>query len=267
MQSQNTLELARQGDPKAIATILTYYLSQRFNTTASVIRLGNYLSVLIDATFIMDQVTIVRLVLDILSSLDIREIATIEIGAREMGHHEVQWSQTIELADIRTHGVAMNNDNLNFSTTEVDTSTAAVSSNALTDLESKIDSPTTTGSTESSISQSPDPDNSRLQDDDWDTALKKLLKRPEMLALVAFALILVLFDTYAEWISDIDPSKSLSGVKLARRLGVSTSTLKRYRERPNFREWSQDLDPDGIAWLYENNVFVPQLESLTNVAS
>lgn len=249
MHSQNTLELARQGDPKAIATILTYHLSQRFNTTASVIRLGNYLSILIDATFIMDQTMIVQLVLDILTSLKIGEIATIEIGAREIGHHEVKWSQTIELTDIRTYSLVMDND-----LTPPDISTADIASTTTNDLETVA---------VSSTSDCPFPEETNLADEDWDTTLKKLLQRPEMLALVAFALILVLFDTYAEWMSDIDLTKPLSSVKLARRLGVSTSTLKRYRHRPNFTVWSQDLDPDGIAWVYENNVFVPQMETLT----
>lgn len=255
MHSQNTLELAKQGDPKAIATILTYHLSQRFNTTASVIRLGNYLSVLIDATFIMDQTMIVRLVLDILASLKIEEISTLEIGAREMGNHEVQWSQTIELADTRPHPLAMNND-----LTNLDTPTTDVSSSLLSDAKADERLSAVTNSNDLSETQSPLSEEPELQDEDWDSALKKLLQRPEMLALVAFALILVLFETYAEWMTDIDPTQPLSAVKLARRLGVSTSTLKRYRQRPNFSAWSQDLDPDGIAWIYEKNAFVPQLE-------
>ncbi|WP_445925358.1 hypothetical protein [Leptodesmis sp.] len=62
MPSPNTLDLAKQGDPEAIATILTYHLTQRYNMTASVIRLGNYLSVLVEAAFPPDQDTMVGLV-------------------------------------------------------------------------------------------------------------------------------------------------------------------------------------------------------------
>lgn len=36
---------------------------------------------------------------------------------------------------------------------------------------------------------------------------------------------------------------------LARRLEVSTSTISRMQSKPNFSEWSQQRDPEGIAWV------------------
>lgn len=91
----------------------------------------------------------------------------------------------------------------------------------------------------------------------WD--LKNLLQRPEMVALLAFALILLFWDTYMDWMAADDFTQPITGVKLARRLGISPSTLSRYKGRSNFSEWSQDLDPDGIAWVYEGKGFVPRL--------
>lgn len=250
MTSQNTLELAKRGDPAAIAIILTYHLSQRFNTTASVIRLGDYLSVLIDATFASEQTMLVALVLDILKNLGVNEITTLEISARRIGDQELLWSQTIELADPHTPALAMNTESTNLDTPTADLPTSTNSAIAAT-----IPPPQPTPT--APVISSTTPAIAQAENGDWDSTLKTLLLRPEMLALVAFALILVLWDTYAEWLGSVDPSEPLSGAKLARRLGISTSTLSRYKHRANFSTWSQDLDPDGIAWIYEGNQFVP----------
>ena len=48
--------------------------------------------------------------------------------------------------------------------------------------------------------------------------------------------------------------------KLARRLGVNKSQISRRKSQPRFEEWNQGLDPDAIAWKYddEKKLFVPQ---------
>jgi hypothetical protein len=38
---------------------------------------------------------------------------------------------------------------------------------------------------------------------------------------------------------------------LAKRLGVASQLLTRYRIKPNFSAWTQAKDPDGIAWSYD----------------
>lgn len=47
---------------------------------------------------------------------------------------------------------------------------------------------------------------------------------------------------------------------LARRLGVSTSSISRMQSKPNFPGWSQQKDPEGIAWVRaaNNKGFHPQ---------
>jgi cytochrome bd-type quinol oxidase subunit 1 len=227
---QNTLELAKQGDPAAIAVILTYYLSQRFNTTASAIRLGNYLSVLIDADFATDQGMLVNLILNILRDLRINGITILEISTRQIGDREVQWSQTIEIEDSPTQN-PMTTDSSHSDLLEHDSPAAPTS---------------------------PDRSSDR-PDHEWNSTLNTVLQRPEMVALIAFAIILVLWDAYLEWMEEVDSTQTLTGTKLARRLGVSASTLSRVKERANFSQWSKDLDPDGIAWSYENKVFVPRV--------
>jgi hypothetical protein len=54
-------------------------------------------------------------------------------------------------------------------------------------------------------------------------------------------------------------SKGLIQVDLAKRLDLNASTLGRRKSDPDFPEWSQSKDPDGIAWRYirKTKLFVP----------
>jgi hypothetical protein len=276
------LDLAKQGDSVAIATILTYHLSQRYNMTASVIRLGDYLSVLVEATVVPDQPTMVRLVQDVLQSLAIESFTTIEISARQIGDREVLWSQTIEVSSEH-HPTAMN-DKLSTShpassalpTVETTPAKPAIATPTPTDIvPTPIDAeavatppatmpPSTQTEATVPIAESapgaimtaapPEP-----QQDAWDEILNKLMERPEMLAIITFAIVVVCWNAYIEWMTESDSLESLSGVKLARRLGVTYNTLDHHKSQPNFSHWSQDLDPDGIAWSYENHRFVPKM--------
>ncbi len=51
--------------------------------------------------------------------------------------------------------------------------------------------------------------------------------------------------------SSIDTSQSLIQAELAKRLDLNTSTVGRRKSDPDFEEWSQSKDPEGIAWRYE----------------
>jgi Heavy metal associated domain 2 len=44
---------------------------------------------------------------------------------------------------------------------------------------------------------------------------------------------------------------SLSTAALAKRLQVASQTLTRNRSKPNFVEWTQAKDPEGVAWHYD----------------
>lgn len=47
---------------------------------------------------------------------------------------------------------------------------------------------------------------------------------------------------------------------LAKRLDINSSTIGRRKSEPDFPEWSQSKDPEGIAWTYvpTTKMFVPQ---------
>lgn len=47
------------------------------------------------------------------------------------------------------------------------------------------------------------------------------------------------------------PPEPLIQSRLAERLGIDTSTLTRRRNRDDFGQWVQSLDPDGLRWEYD----------------
>lgn len=55
-------------------------------------------------------------------------------------------------------------------------------------------------------------------------------------------------------------ASEMTQADLARRLGVSTSSISRMQSKPNFSEWSQQKDPEGIAWAKspDTKLFYPQ---------
>ena len=54
-------------------------------------------------------------------------------------------------------------------------------------------------------------------------------------------------------ITSIDAGQSLIQAELAKRLDLNSSTVGRRKSDPDFEEWSQSKDPEGIAWKYEND--------------
>jgi hypothetical protein len=59
--------------------------------------------------------------------------------------------------------------------------------------------------------------------------------------------------TVEDWLSPLQPvarPQTLTQTALAKRLGVSTSTLSRRKTLADLEDWSQTKDPEGIAWQY-----------------
>ena len=82
------------------------------------------------------------------------------------------------------------------------------------------------------------------------------LQRPEAVILILFLVVVTFWELYLD-LAAADESTSLSGARLASRLAVSPSTISRRKLQDDFSEWSQSLDPEGIAWFYENGRFWP----------
>lgn len=58
--------------------------------------------------------------------------------------------------------------------------------------------------------------------------------------------------------NSLEVPHSLTGAALARRLNVSSSTLRHKKNATNFGKWTKGHDPDGIAWYYDGYKFIPQ---------
>jgi hypothetical protein len=52
-------------------------------------------------------------------------------------------------------------------------------------------------------------------------------------------------------VASIDAGHSLIQAELAKRLDLNSSTVGRRKSEPDFEEWSQSKDPEGVAWKYE----------------
>ena len=52
-------------------------------------------------------------------------------------------------------------------------------------------------------------------------------------------------------------SKPLSGRQMMKRLKCGDRLLRIRRAQPDFTEWSQERDPDNVAWQYQDGQFVP----------
>ena len=88
---------------------------------------------------------------------------------------------------------------------------------------------------------------------------QNLLDRPDAVVLVIVAIMVAFWQLYLALLEDSTPN-FLSGRSLAQRLGVDPSTISRRKDREDFHQWSQALDPEGIAWDYAEGGFWPQLD-------
>ncbi len=95
---------------------------------------------------------------------------------------------------------------------------------------------------------------------------QNLLDRPDAVVLMIVAIMVAFWQLYLAGMEECAPV-SLSGRSLAHRLGVDPSTISRRKEREDFHQWSQGLDPEGIAWDYAQGSFFPRLDLLVEPQS
>jgi len=52
-------------------------------------------------------------------------------------------------------------------------------------------------------------------------------------------------------------------MEMARRLDIAKSTLSGAKIQPDFAQWSQERDPDGLAWTWNPKIkrFVPAVDN------
>ncbi len=96
MSQANFMELAQQGDPKAIATVLNRSLQSQ-GVTAKVIRKNDSLQVLLESAQIPAQKSLVPLIYKEISNLRISSIQTIKVYGRKQGDKDPSWQEELEV--------------------------------------------------------------------------------------------------------------------------------------------------------------------------
>jgi hypothetical protein len=266
--------LAQQGDATAIATLLTQTLHADYALIASALRLGNYLSIWVEITMAPDPEELLDAIEEILKKSVGKMITTVVITAQQVGHG-ILWSKTVDLQpdDIeRDHLQLGQVPSGQGETDQAQTDQAQTDQAQFSNLQVDLVLPDHLPSNPIAPTQIENPDRIdhadhavhwELKDageDPWTITFKHLLKRPELVAVLAFAIAIAFWDAYVHWAGDdLHPDRPFSANKLARRLGVSRQVLNRHKHRNNFDKWSQDLDPEDIAWQYDGKVFLPKV--------
>jgi hypothetical protein len=97
MSQPDVLELAKQGNPRAIAAIVNH-LGKPHHISAKATRQDDRLHILLESEQPIHQPTAVALIYKIVSSLKSDAIETIHIYGRQTGEKSVVWNQEITLA-------------------------------------------------------------------------------------------------------------------------------------------------------------------------
>ncbi|XPM60034.2 MAG: hypothetical protein EDM05_022865 [Leptolyngbya sp. IPPAS B-1204] len=90
------MKLAKQGDPRAIAYLITRTLG-KYGITARASRQGHCLKLLMEAERVPHQSTMVKLVTQGMQKLNVATIETVKLYGRQTGQTALAWRQVIEL--------------------------------------------------------------------------------------------------------------------------------------------------------------------------
>jgi len=96
MTQSNLIELAKQGDPQAIATLMNRSLQTK-GILARVNREGNRLQIQLEAEQVPNREALMAFVQNGLSNLHIENISTVEVAGQQQGQGETAWVQEWQL--------------------------------------------------------------------------------------------------------------------------------------------------------------------------
>ena len=184
----NALDLARQGHPKAISTLLNRAL-QPHGINVQVRRKGDCLHMVLDAAQVPKQQTMVRYISSNLAKLEMTSVCTVKIYGRQLGQDFPAWSNAVVLPP----------QNGSKSTTPSLESDAAPPKTQLTAEATKPSKPiqadqTLTGG--AAIAQSPDPIAARSQESTVNPPSVQSGKSPDRLGrtLITALMVQISFD-------------------------------------------------------------------------
>lgn len=260
MSQQEILMLAKQGNPQAIAVILNQ-LTRPLGVNAKVAQQSDVFHILLEAIPVPDQQIMVAMIQAELLKLQITSPNSAKLYGRQTGEKSAAWSYKISLEPSRPevfHPVS-----------EVglrDTVEPSPETDAVIDLNSNEEQPGLELWPQNSIASASEIQIVVSQGQVAVSAVqekgeltRELLKRPEAIVLLTLAVFLIFWEAFVLLLQESERSfETISGRKLARRLKVSSSTISRKKAMADFSAWTQSLDPEEIAWVYqENGQFAP----------
>jgi hypothetical protein len=260
MASTDILELARQGDPKVLEAVINHSLRAQ-GVSAKVRRQDNYLHLLVEAPRLLNSEKMAEALYRLFQNLGLHSDFVLKVYHRQAGERAIAWEQELDLRPLSSHAHIPTepevqppeySDPVN---PTVERSSVTIQEPPHSDNVAIV--PAQPAGALSP--QEPNPAELLFADGDGvDEATSNLLQRPESVVLLLFVSIVLLWEFYLDLIDAGNTDGPLSGRGLARRLGVNSSTISRRKDRPDFTAWTKDLDPDGIAWSYEDGLFMPK---------
>lgn len=228
MSAQEILTLAQQGHPTAIATLINFF-TQPQGIEARVQRQGDRLHILLESAQTPNQLEAVAFVRNSLEDLKVEPIQVITIYGRQRGETAPVWQQTISLEAPELDEVTL---------TARLTEANAMPIGMLAPF-SPADTP--------QLPAASDP--------------PEVLKRPESVIFLIFFSIIIFWDAYLSLLDEHNEqprtAQTLSTSQLARRLNTAKGKIRRQKRLDGFSDWTQRLDPEGIAWVYHRGGYVP----------
>jgi hypothetical protein len=262
------LSLAQQGHPIAIATLLNY-VTQPHGIKLRVHRQDDRLQMLLESQQIPPVPDAIDFVQRSMKILNVGQVTTVHIYGRQRGKWVPAWQKTIYL-ETESYWQSIpfffstpgdRSDLASVEEEPVEPVPLSSSDNPVPAMESS-EAPLALNETETSAivlhEDDPSPENETLHEDD----APDLLKRPESVIFLFFISLLLFWDAYLSLLEEMErnPMQAHSTSQLSRRLKTAKGTIRRRKYSPDFSEWTQHLDPDGIAWVYQRGLYVPQLE-------
>lgn len=239
------LDLARQGHPVALATLLNYAL-RRSQVKARVQRQDRQLHILLESPYSPDAHWARTWLSGGIVYLRPASVEQVVLYGRALGERAARWQQEFDLGisnqNVSREASAPTPTALPLAQAappEAGPSQFAVSAAAVHSFDSDSSDAVMVQSLEHSETA------------DW-------LRRPEALVLLIFVSLLVFWDTYVSLLEEVADESALTSRQLAQRLGTSRKVIRRQKQQPDFAAWTQQRDPDGLAWTYKSGSgFVP----------
>lgn len=266
------LTLAQQGHPIAIATLLNY-VTQPYGFKLRVQRQDDRLHILLEAQQIPPAPDATGFVQRSMKILQVGQITAVNIYGRQQGNWVPAWQKTIYLETesywqnypFSSETIAIDrSDTASVEEVPVELAPLSSSDNPLLAMES-TDTPFVLNdnhetSNEANYESNNENNTSAIVLHENDAP--DLLKRPESVIFLFFISLLLFWDAYVSLLEEMErsPMQAHSTSQLSRRLQTAKGTIRRRKYSPDFSEWTQRLDPDGIAWIYQRGLYVPQLE-------